>query len=118
MGMIDEFRTFAVQGNVMDLAVGIIIGGGFQKIVNSLVNDVIMPPIGLVLGKTDFSSLFIDLSGKGYATLAEAKKANAPTLNYGAFANTVIEFIIVAFVVFMLVKWMNRMRGAAPPPVK
>lgn len=120
--MLKEFKEFAVKGNVMDMAVGIIIGAAFGKIVGSLVNDVIMPPIGRLLGRVDFSNLFINLSGTPYASLAEAKEAGAATLNYGVFANTVIEFLIVAFAVFLLIKQVNRFRRqpapapAAPPP--
>ena len=119
--MLKEFREFAVKGNVMDMAVGIIIGAAFGKIVGSLVNDVIMPPIGKLLGKVDFSNLYINLSGAEYASLAEAKEAGAATLNYGVFANTLIEFVIVAFAVFLLIKQVNRLRRkpepapAAPP---
>jgi len=119
--MLKEFKEFAVKGNVMDMAVGIIIGGAFGKIVGSLVNDVIMPPIGRLLGKVDFSNLYVSLTGGEFASLAEAKKAGAATLNYGLFFNTVIEFLIVAFAVFMLVKQVNRFRRepvpapAAPP---
>jgi large conductance mechanosensitive channel len=116
--MIKEFKEFAMKGNVLDMAVGIIIGAAFGKIISSFVADVLMPPIGLFLGKMDFSSLFINLSQKSYASLAEAKAAGAPTLNYGVFINTVLDFIIVAFVIFLLVKQVNRMRAqqAAPPP--
>lgn len=106
--MFKEFRDFAMRGNVMDLAIGVIIGAAFGKIVSSLVNDVIMPPIGLVLGKVDFSNLYISLNGKAYATLAEAQAAGAPTLNYGLFLNNVIDFLIVAFVIFILVREINR----------
>jgi large conductance mechanosensitive channel len=109
-----EFKEFAVKGNVMDMAVGIIIGAAFGKIVNSLVNDVLMPPIGRLTGRVDFSSLFISLDGNHYATLADAK--NAPLLKYGVFINTVIEFVIVAFAVFLLVKQVNRFRTPAPAP--
>lgn len=105
-----EFKAFAMRGNVLDMAIGIIIGVAFGKIVTSLVNDVVMPPIGLLLGKVDFSNLFIDLSGKSYATLAEAKAAGAATVKYGLFLNTVVDFIIVAFVIFMLVRQINRMK--------
>jgi large conductance mechanosensitive channel len=112
--MLKEFKDFAVKGNVMDMAVGIIIGAAFGKIVNSLVNDVLMPPIGRLLGSVDFSSLFIALDGKSYASLADAK--NAPILRYGLFINTVIEFVIVAFAVFLLVKQVNRLRRPAPEP--
>ena len=110
--MLKEFRDFAMKGNVMDMAVGIIIGGAFGKIVSSLVNDVIMPPIGMLLGKVDFSNLFINLSGEHYASLADAKAAGAATVNYGLFLNTVIDFIIVAFAIFLMVKWVNKMRAA------
>jgi len=112
--MASEFKEFAVKGNVIDLAVGIIIGGAFGKIVSSVVNDVIMPPIGLLLGKVDFSNLFINLSGKEVASLADAKKAGLATLNYGLFLNTCIEFLIVAFAVFLLVKQINRLKKEAP----
>jgi large conductance mechanosensitive channel len=114
MSMISEFKEFAVKGNVVDLAVGFIIGGAFGKIVSSLVSDVIMPPIGLLLGKVDFSNLFINLSGKEAASLAEAKKAGLPTLNYGVFLNTCIEFLIIALAVFLLVKQINRLKKQAP----
>ena len=110
--MLKEFRDFAMKGNVMDMAVGIIIGGAFGKIVSSLVNDVIMPPIGMLLGKVDFSNLFINLSGEHYASLADAKTAGAATVNYGLFLNTVIDFIVVAFAIFLMVKWINKMRAA------
>jgi large conductance mechanosensitive channel len=113
--MVDEFKKFIMRGNVIDMAVGIIIGGAFGKIVTSLVNDVIMPPIGLLLGKVDFSSLYINMSGKPYASLAQAQAAGAATLNYGLFINTVINFLIVAFVIFLLIKQINRL--AAPKPV-
>jgi len=117
--MLSEFKEFAVKGNVVDMAVGIIIGGAFGGIVNSLVNDVIMPPIGLLLGKVDFANLFIDLSGKGFTALSEAKKAGAPVMAYGQFLNTVINFAILAFVIFLLIQGINRLRrqaAAAPPP--
>jgi len=119
--MFKEFRDFAVRGNVIDMAVGIIIGAAFGTIVKSLVSDVIMPPIGLLLGNVDFTDLFITLSGQSQPTLEAAKKAGAVTLNYGAFINTVISFVIVAFCVFLLVKQMNRLKKkeeekpAAPP---
>ena len=108
--MLKEFKTFAMRGNVLDMAIGIVIGVAFGKIVTSFVNDVVMPPIGLLLGKVDFSNLFIDLSGKSYATLAEAKAAGAATIRYGLFLNTVVDFIIVAFVIFLLVRQINRMK--------
>ncbi len=114
MSMGSEFKEFASRGNVVDLAVGVIIGGAFGKIVSSLVNDVIMPPVGLLLGKVDFSNLFLNLSGKEVASLADAKKAGLATLNYGLFLNTCIEFVIVAFAVFLLVKQINRLKKPAP----
>jgi large conductance mechanosensitive channel len=104
-----EFKEFVSRGNVLDLAVGIIIGVAFGKIVTSLVNDIIMPPIGLLLGKVDFNNLFINLSDKPYATLAAAKEAGAATISYGVFINTVIEFIIVALVIFLLVRQINKL---------
>jgi large conductance mechanosensitive channel len=110
-----EFREFAIKGNVMDMAVGIIIGAAFGRIVGSLVNDVLMPPIGRLLGKVDFSNLFINLSGTGYDSLAAAKAAGAPTLNYGLFLNTVLEFLIVAFAVFLVVKQVNRLKREPAP---
>ena len=100
--MLKEFKEFAMKGNVLDLAVGFIIGAAFGKIVTSLVSDIIMPPIGLILGKVDFSSLFLNLSGKSYASLAEAKAAGAATLNYGVFLNNIVDFLIVAFAVFLI----------------
>jgi large conductance mechanosensitive channel len=108
--MFKEFRDFAVRGNVIDMAVGIIIGAAFGTIVKSLVSDVIMPPIGILLGNVDFADFFITLSGQSQPTLEAAKKAGAVTLNYGAFINTVISFVIVAFCVFLLVKQMNRLK--------
>ena len=121
--MLKEFREFAMKGNVIDLAVGVIIGGAFGKIVGSLVEDIIMPPLGLVLGKVDFANLFINLSGTDYATLAEAKKAGAATLNYGVFINTIVNFVIVALAIFFVVRAMNRMKkeeaaAPAPPPAQ
>ncbi len=116
MGLAKEFREFAARGSVIDLAVGVIIGGAFGKIINSFVNDVLMPPIGLLLGKVDFSQLFVNLSGTSYATLAEAKAAGAPTLNVGLFINAVIDFLIVAFVIFMMVRYFNKLKRAEPGP--
>jgi large conductance mechanosensitive channel len=110
--MLKEFKEFAMRGNVIDLAVGIIIGGAFGQITTSLVNDIIMPPIGLILGQVDFSNLFISLSGQEFASLAEAQAAGAPTLNYGLFITTVINFLIIAFAVFLLVKAINQLRRA------
>ncbi len=116
--MLKEFKEFAMKGNVLDMAIGVIIGGAFGKIVSSLVSDVLMPPIGLIMGKVNFSSLFLNLSGQAYETLEKAKEAGAPTINYGVFLNTILDFVIVAFVIFLVVKQMNRMKKAeaAPPP--
>lgn len=114
--MLKEFKEFAVRGNVVDLAVGIIIGGAFGKIVSSFVNDLLMPPLGLLAGKMDFSNLFINLGDIKYTSLDAAKKAGAPTLNYGMFINTTVDFILMAFAVFLLVKWINKLRGPAPVP--
>lgn len=116
--MLQEFKAFIARGNVIDLAVGIIIGAAFTAIVNSLVNDIIMPPIGLILGGIDFSNIFITLGKGSYATIAEAQKAGAATLNIGLFINAVIKFLIVAWAVFILVKQVNRFNKppAAPPP--
>jgi large conductance mechanosensitive channel len=110
-----EFKTFITRGNVIDLAVGVIIGAAFGKIVTSFVNDILMPPIGLLLGSVNFTNLFITLSGVAYDTLEEAQAAGAATINYGVFINTVIDFLIVAFVIFVLIKQVNRMRQPAPP---
>jgi len=109
-GFFREFKEFAMRGNVVDLAVGIVIGVAFGAIVNSLVEDVIMPPIGLIMGNVDFSDLFINLSGQDYASLAAAREAGAPVIAYGAFINAVINFIIVAFAIFLVVKGMNQLR--------
>lgn len=114
--MFSEFKKFIMRGNVLDLAIGVIIGAAFGKIVASMVADVLMPVVSLGLGKLDFSNLFISLNGSHYDTLADAKKAGAPTLNYGLFANTVIEFLIVAFVIFIIVKQVNRFQKPAPAP--
>ncbi len=120
--MLQEFKDFAMRGNVVDMAVGIIIGAAFGTIVKSLVSDVLMPPIGMLLGGVDFTDFFIVLSGEGgYATLEAAKEAGATTLNYGVFLNTVISFIIVAFAIFVLIKQINRFKKAeeeapAEPP--
>jgi large conductance mechanosensitive channel len=117
--MFSEFKQFVARGNVLDLAIGVIIGGAFGKIVSSVVNDILSPIIGLATGRLDFSSLFISLNGQHYATLADAKAAKAPTINYGIFINTVIEFLIIAFVIFLIVRQVNRifpMPAAAPAP--
>ena len=112
--MFKEFKAFAMRGNVLDMAVGIIIGAAFGRIITSLVSDVLMPPLGLALGKVDFSSLFLNISGKPYATLADAKAAGAATINYGLFINSIIDFLIVAFVIFLVVKQVNRFKEPAP----
>ncbi len=114
--MFREFKEFAMRGNVVDMAVGIIIGAAFGRIVTSLVEDVVMPPIGLLLGKVDFSNLFANLSGRPYPTLDAAVKAGAPVIKYGVFLNSIINFVIVAFVIFLLVRQVNRLRGPAPAP--
>lgn len=113
--MLKEFKEFAIKGNVIDMAVGVVIGGAFGKIVGSLVADVIMPPIGLLLGKVDFANLFLNLSGTPVASLAEAKAKGLATLNYGVFLNTTFEFLIIAFTIFMVVKQINRLKREAPP---
>lgn len=115
--MLDEFKAFAMRGNALDMAVGIIIGGAFGKIVSSMVSDILMPPIGLLVGKVDFSSLFINLSGQPYPSLTAAKAAGAPTINYGVFLQAVLDFVIVAFAIFLLVKQVNAMirKPEAPP---
>jgi len=113
--MLKEFKAFAMRGNVLDMAVGIIIGGAFGKIVTSLVNDILMPPIGLILGKVDFSNLYLNLSGTSYASLADAKAAGAATINYGLFLNTVLDFVIVAFALFLIIRQVNRL-AAKPAP--
>ncbi len=119
--MLNEFKEFAMRGNVVDMAVGIIIGGAFGRIVSSFVNDVLMPPIGMLLGNADFSNLFVNLGSEAYATIAAAEEAGAPILKYGAFVQTVIDFVIVAFAIFMAIKAMNRLKKqeeekpAAPP---
>jgi len=119
--MLKEFRDFAVKGNAIDLAVGVIIGAAFGKIVSSLVADIIMPPIGMILGKVDFSNMFVSLTGAHYGSLKEAKDAGAATLNYGVFLNNLLDFVIVAFCVFIMVRQINRLRTpdpVAPPAVK
>ena len=113
--MLKEFKDFAMKGNLLDMAIGVIIGGAFGKIVSSLVSDVLMPPLGLLLGKVDFSSLFLNLSGTPQPSLTAAKAAGAPTLNYGVFLQATFDFIIIAFVIFMLVKQVNRFKREAPP---
>lgn len=114
--MLKEFKEFAMRGNVLDMAVGIIIGAAFGKIVSSFVNDVIMPPIGLLVGNVDFSNLFINLSGQSYASLAAAKAAGAPVVAIGVFLNSVFDFLIVAFVIFLLIRQVNRMKRQTEVP--
>jgi len=114
--MLKEFRSFIMRGNVLDLAIAVIMGGAFGKIVTSLVNDLLMPPIGLLLGKVDFGSLFINLSGTPYGSLADAQAAGAATINYGVFLNTVIDFLFVALIVFFIVRAVNRLQAPQPAP--
>lgn len=116
--MFKEFRNFAMRGNVIDLAVGVIIGAAFGKITTSLVNDVMMPPLGLLLGRVDFTELYVALNGQHYDTLTAARTAGAPVIAFGTFINTVIEFVLVAFAVFIMVRQINRLREmhAGPPP--
>ncbi len=117
--MLEEFKQFAMRGNVVDMAVGIIIGGAFGKIVSSFVNDVIMPPIGMLMGNVDFGSLYINLSDLDYPSLAAAEEAGAAVIRYGTFINTILDFVIIAFAIFMVIRAMNKMKKAeeaAPPP--
>jgi large conductance mechanosensitive channel len=116
MKMLQEFKEFATKGNMFDMAVGIILGAAFGKVVSSMVNDILMPPIGKLMGHLDFSNFFINLSGTPYATLADAKKAGAAVISYGMFCNTLLEFLIAAFAVFLLIKQINRLRRPAPAP--
>jgi large conductance mechanosensitive channel len=122
MSFVKEFKEFAMRGNVVDLAVGVVIGAAFGKIVTSLVQDVIMPPLGALMGGVDFKQLFIDLSGQGFATLAEAEKAGVPLIKYGAFIQTIVDFTIIAFAIFVAVKAINKLKRqeeaapAEPPP--
>jgi large conductance mechanosensitive channel len=121
MSMMKEFKEFAVKGNVVDLAVGVIIGAAFGKIVTSFVSDVVMPPLGMAMGKVNFTDLFIDLSGQGFVSLKAAKDAGAPVISYGLFINTIIDFTIIAFVIFMVIKQINRFKkepAPAPPNTK
>ena len=113
--MLKEFKEFVSRGNVVDLAVGLVVGAGFGRIVSSFVSDVLMPPVGLLLGRVDFSNLFLTLSGKSCPTLAEAKASGAVTLNYGLFLNTVVDFAIVALAVFLVVRQVNRLKRQPPP---
>jgi len=113
--MLREFKAFLMRGNVVDLAVAVVIGAAFGGIVTSFVNDLLLPPLGLVLGRVSFNDLFVTLSGQSYPTLAAAKAAGAPTLNYGVFINAVINFVLIAFAVFVLVRQVNRLKGPPPP---
>jgi large conductance mechanosensitive channel len=115
--MLKEFKAFAMRGNVIDLAIGVIIGGAFGKIVSSFVTDVIMPLIGLLLGKINFANLFVNLSGEDYSSLVAAQEAGAPTLNYGLFINAIVDFLIVAFVIFLVIKGINKLQKPKPAPV-
>ncbi|KRP32722.1 MAG: mechanosensitive ion channel protein MscL [Verrucomicrobia subdivision 6 bacterium BACL9 MAG-120820-bin42] len=110
MSFWDDFRKFAIRGNALDLTVGVVVGGAFGKIVTSLVNDIVLPPVGLLLGKVDFSNLFFALGAGTYSTLAEAKKAGVPVLSYGAFLSSILDFGIVAFCIFLAVRWLERFR--------
>ena len=114
--MFKDFKEFAIRGNVIDMAVGVVIGAAFGKIVTSLVNDIIMPPIGLLLGKVDFTNLFVSLSGQAFPSLAAAKAAGAATLNVGLFLNTVLDFTLVAFAIFLLIRQINRLKRAQEVP--
>ncbi len=114
--MFKEFKEFAMKGNLVDMAVAFVLGGAFGKIVTSFVNDIVMPPLGMFLGHVDFSKLFINLSGQAFPTLDAARAAGAATLNYGVFINAVIDFLIVALVMFIIIKQMNKMRKPAPAP--
>jgi large conductance mechanosensitive channel len=116
--MFKEFKEFVMRGNVVDMAVGIVIGVAFGKIITSLVGDILMPPIGLLLGHVDFSSLFFNISGTPYATLAAAKAAGAATINYGLFLNTILDFVIVAFAIFLVIKQINRVHKEPVPATK
>ena len=114
--MLKEFKAFVMRGNVLDLAIAVILGAAFGKIVTSFTTDVLMPPLGLALGHVDMTNLFIDLSGTHHATLAEAKAAGAATINYGVFVNTIVDFLIVAFVIFLVIRQVNRLKGPPPEP--
>jgi len=116
--MLKEFKVFAMRGNVIDLAVGVIIGAAFGKIITSFVNDILMPPIGLLMGKVDFTNLYVSLTGAKYTSLAEAQEAGAPTLNYGLFINNIIDFLIVAFVIFLMIRAINRLSRKEQKPAE
>jgi large conductance mechanosensitive channel len=115
--MLKEFKDFAMKGNVLDMAVGIIIGAAFGKIITSFVSDILMPPLGMLIGNMDFSSMFIGLSGTEYPSIAAAKEAGAATINYGIFINTILDFVIVAFAIFLLVRQVNKLKRQPPPAV-
>ncbi len=115
MSFCEEFKKFAMRGNVMDMAVGVIIGGAFGKIVGSFVSDIVMPPISMVMGKTDFTNLFVSLNGQEYATLEAAQKAGAPVLAYGKFINSIIDFLVIALVIFIMVTQMNKLKKEEEP---
>ena len=117
MKVLKEFREFAMRGNVLDMAIGIIIGTAFGKIITSLVNDILMPPIGVLLGKMDFASLFVSISSQHYQRLADAKAVGAATINYGLFLNTIMDFIVVAFIIFLLIRQVNRFKKKEEPAV-
>jgi large conductance mechanosensitive channel len=114
--MLKEFREFAMRGNVLDMAVGIILGAAFGRIITSFVEDVLMPPLGLLLGRVDFSNLFVTLGRESYPSLAAARAAGAATINYGVFVNTMVNFVLIAFAIFVLVRQVNRVRATTPPP--
>jgi large conductance mechanosensitive channel len=116
--MLKEFKAFAMRGNVIDLAVGVIIGAAFGKIITSFVNDILMPPIGLLMGKVDFTNLYVSLTGAKYTSLAEAQEAGAPTLNYGLFINNIIDFLIVAFIIFLMIRAINRLSRKEEKPAE
>ncbi len=113
--MLKEFKEFALRGNVVDMGVGIIIGAAFGKVVTSFVSDIMTPPLGLLLGRMNFSNLFVSLDGESYPSLAVAREAAAPTLNYGLFLNNILDFTLVAIALFLLIRWINRLKGAVPP---
>jgi large conductance mechanosensitive channel len=116
MKIVEEFKQFAIKGNVVDMAIGIVIGAAFGTVVKSMVDDIITPPLGKILGGVDFSNMFINLSSGSYSSLAAAKQAGAATLNYGLFINSIISFVIIAFALFIIVKMMNKLKGEQPAP--
>ncbi|HEV8339517.1 MAG TPA: large conductance mechanosensitive channel protein MscL [bacterium] len=118
--MLKEFKEFALRGSLLDLAIGLVLGTAFGKIITSLVNDILMPPVGLALGRVSFSNLFVNLTRTDYPTLAAAREAGAPTINYGIFLNTVLDFVIVAFALFLIIREVNRLRrrGETPPSTR